>query len=342
MRTKTISKSLPIIAITMGDPNGIGPEIIIKLHRNKKIWDLCLPVVIGDAEVIEKYCEFLRIKSNISSVKTLNRKEIKPGKITVLDQKCFDMKNLYPGRVQADCGKASAIYIREAVKLALNGKIDAITTAPISKEALNKAGFHYPGHTEFLGKLTKTRDYVMMFVGGDVKVALVTTHMSLKDVPKAINKEKVYRTIKITTNGLKSFGIKNPKIAVCALNPHGGEGGIFGSEEKEKILPAVLKAKKNGCNVSGPHSADTIFYQALKGRFDAVISMYHDQGLIPVKIKGFGRSVNITLGLPIRRTSVDHGTAFDIAGRGIADTASLFEALKFASFWAKKKIKNLS
>ena len=326
----------------MGDPNGIGREVIIKLHRDKKIRDLCLPVVIGDAEVIEKYCELLRIKSSICPVETLNRKDIKPGKITVLDQKCFDIKNLNPGRVQADCGRASAVYIKEAVKLAINREIDAITTAPICKEALNKAGFHYPGHTEFLGELTKTKDFVMMFVGGEVKVALVTTHISLKDVPMAINKEKVYRTIEIAASGLKSFGIKNPKIAVCALNPHGGEGGIFGGEEKEKILPAVLKAKKIGYNVSGPYSADTIFYQALKGRFDAVISMYHDQGLIPVKIRGFGRSVNITLGLPIRRTSVDHGTAFDIAGKGIADSESLFEALKFASFWAKKKIKNLS
>jgi len=344
MKAKTNLKSLPVIAITMGDPNGIGPEIILKLHRNKKIWDFCIPVVIGDIEVLKKYSEFLRIKSNISHLTTPDRKEITRGEIAVLDQKCFDVKNLNPGKIQANCGRASAIYIQEAVKLALNGlngKIDAITTSPISKEALNKGGFKYPGHTEFLGKLTKTKDYVMMFVGGDVRVSLVTTHLSLKDVPEAISREKVYRTIRITANSLKSFGIKNPKIAVCALNPHGGEGGIFGREEKEKILPAIIKAKRNGCNVSGPHSADTLFYRAVKEKFDAVVAMYHDQGLIPVKIRGFGR-VNITLGLPIRRTSVDHGTAFDIAGRGIADPASLFEALKFASFWARKKIKNLS
>ena len=345
MKAKTNLKSLPVIAITMGDPNGIGPEIILKLHRNKKIWDFCIPVVIGDIEVLKKYSEFLRIKSNISHLTTPDRKEITRGEIAVLDQKCFDVKNLNPGKIQANCGRASAIYIQEAVKLALNGlngKIDAITTSPISKEALNKGGFKYPGHTEFLGKLTKTKDYVMMFVGGDVRVSLVTTHLSLKDVPEAISREKVYRTIRITADSLKSFGIKNPKIAVCALNPHGGEGGIFGREEKEKILPAIIKAKRNGCNVSGPHSADTLFYRAVKEKFDAVVAMYHDQGLIPVKIRGFGRSVNITLGLPIRRTSVDHGTAFDIAGRGIADPASLFEALKFASFWARKKIKNLS
>src|SRR3989338_5970920 len=345
MKAKTNLKSLPVIAITMGDPNGIGPEIILKLHRNKKIWDFCIPVVIGDIEVLKKYSELLRIKSNIFPANTPDRKEITRGKIAVLDQKCFDVKNLNPGRIQANCGRASAIYIQEAVKLALNGlngKIDAITTSPISKEALNKGGFKYPGHTEFLGKLTKTKDYVMMFVGGDVRVSLVTTHLSLKDVPEAISREKVYRTIRITADSLKSFGIKNPKIAVCALNPHGGEGGIFGREEKEKILPAIIKAKRNGCNVSGPHSADTLFYRAVKEKFDAVVAMYHDQGLIPVKIRGFGRSVNITLGLPIRRTSVDHGTAFDIAGRGIADPASLFEALKFASFWARKKIKNLS
>jgi len=339
MKREKKLKNLPIIGITMGDPNGIGPEIILKLYKDKRIWSFCLPAVIGDVGVLEKYSKLLRIKSSIYSIKNLGRKEIEHGKIGVLDQKCFDVKDLNPGKIKTACGIAAAKYITEAVKLALEKKIDAITTAPISKEAINKAGFHYPGHTEFLSKLTKTKNYIMMFVGGSVRVALVTTHMSLKDVPKAVNKEKVYKTIEIVANGLKDFGIRTPKIAVCALNPHGGEGGIFGREEKEKILPAVLKAKKNGYDVWGPYSADTLFYQASQGKFDAVISMYHDQGLIPVKIKGFGRSVNITLGLPIIRTSVDHGTAFDIASKGIADPTSLFEALRFASFWAKKKIK---
>ena len=339
MKSKTIFKNLPVIGITMGDPNGIGPEIILKLHNNKRIWSFCLPLVIGDIEVLEKYSRILGIKSKLSPLKHINKKEIEPNKLTVLNQECFDIENLNPGKVQPTCGRASATYIKEAVRLALAKRIDAITTAPISKEALNRAGFPYPGHTEFLGKLTKTKNFTMMFVGGDVRVALVTTHTPLKDVPEAIKKEKVFKTIMITANGLKSFGIKNPKIAVCALNPHGGEGGIFGKEEKKEILPAVLKAKKNGYNVWGPFSADTLFYQAPCRKFDAVVSMYHDQGLIPIKIKGLGRSVNITLGLPIIRTSVDHGTGFDIAGKGIANPASLFEALRFASLWAKKKIK---
>jgi len=343
MKAKINLKYLPIIAITMGDPNGIGPEIILKLHRDKKVRNFCLPVVIGDIAVLESYSKLLGIKSGIYSIRNSVREEVRSGKsgeIMVIDEGCFDIKDLKPGKIQAECGSAAVRYIKKAVELALDGEIDGIATAPISKEAMNRAGFNYPGHTELLGELTRTKHFTMMFIGGELNVALVTTHMALKDVPKAIKKERVYKTIEIVNNGLKDFGIKTPKIAVCALNPHGGEGGIFGNEEEKEILPAILEAKDNGFNAEGPYSADTLFYRAAKEKFDAVISMYHDQGLIPVKIKGFGRSVNATMGLPIIRTSVDHGTAFDIAGKGVADHKSLLEALRIAGLWARKKIKD--
>jgi 4-hydroxythreonine-4-phosphate dehydrogenase len=229
-------------------------------------------------------------------------------------------------------------YIKEAVHLALRGEIDAVATAPISKKAISDAGYHYPGHTELLAELTGTSDYAMMLMGERLKVVPVTIHCSLKKVPSLLNPEIILRIIKVTTQSLKLyFDLDNPRIAVAALNPHAGEGGIFGREEKEVIIPAIEEAKKLGITVSGPLPGDTLFFYAAQGAYDVVVCMYHDQALIPLKLLHFEDAVNVTLGLPIVRTSVDHGTAYDIAGTGRAKPDSLFNAIKWAAYMAQKK-----
>jgi len=230
-------------------------------------------------------------------------------------------------------------YIEEAVCMAMAGDVDAIVTAPISKEAINRAGYKFHGHTEFLAHLTKTKDYAMMLAGSSLKVILLTIHESIKNVPGLLTTEKVFKTIKITDNTFKRyFGLKKPRIAVAALNPHAGEGGLFGGEEKRIILPAIKKARQMGINASDPLPPDTLFYRAVKNKeFDCVICMYHDQGLIPLKLLHFENGVNVTLGLPIIRTSVDHGTAYDIAWKGIANPASMKAAIKMAVEMVGKK-----
>ena len=230
-------------------------------------------------------------------------------------------------------------YIKEAVCMAMAGDVDAIVTGPISKEAINRAGYNFHGHTEFLAHLTKTKDYAMMLAGSSLKVILVTIHESIKNVPGLLTTEKVFKTIKITDNTFKRyFGLKKPRIAVAALNPHAGEGGLFGNEEKRIILPAIQKARRLGINASDPLPPDTLFYRAVKNsKFDCVVCMYHDQGLIPLKLLHFENGVNVTLGLPIIRTSVDHGTAYDIAWKGIANPASMKAAIKMAVEMVKRK-----
>ncbi len=237
--------------------------------------------------------------------------------------------------------RAAVDYIKKAVSLAREGEIDAIVTAPINKEGLNKAGFKFSGHTELLAHLTKTENYAMMLVGGPLRVVLVTTHLPLSKVSLSLSRKKIYQTIRLTWNNMKYFGVKKPRIGVAGLNPHAGEEGLFGKEEKKFIIPAVKKAKKKGIRVEGPISPDTIFHRALKGEFDCVVCMYHDQGLIPLKMFAFDRGVNVTLGLPIIRTSVDHGTAYEIAGRGMANPQSLIEAIKLATRLTKSRNKRL-
>jgi 4-hydroxythreonine-4-phosphate dehydrogenase len=316
------SDGKPTIGITMGDPSGIGPEIILKSLFCSEIQSICSPVIYGDAEILNEAKKLTGIKNELKIISVTN----------------LDKNDLSIGNPSVKGGEASILYIREAVKQALEGIIDAIVTAPISKESIHLAGSIYPGHTEMLKDLTGARNVAMLFEGGDFRVVLVTIHCALSEVPKLITQDRVFDAIELTHNSLvELFNIPSPKIVVCGLNPHAGESGIFGNEEIEHIIPAVRKAKDLGIDVTGPLPADTIFYRARQGIWDAVITMYHDQGLIPFKMLSFDDGVNVTLGLPIIRTSPDHGTAFDIAWRGKANPSSMIAAIKVAVNLARNR-----
>lgn len=322
------------IALTMGDPSGIGPEVILKgfskfSKKNYKV------IVIGDYAFLKKEAEKNNLSIDFNSVDDFSG-TFHQNKLNVLDMKNLPEKTPR-GVVDSQSGRASCEYIEKAVDMALQGRVSAITTAPINKKSISMAGFHYAGHTEMLAKLTGAREYAMMLIGGKIRVVLVTTHVALAEVKKMIKKESIFKIISTTDRFLKLFGIKAPHIAVAALNPHAGEGDIFGSEESEEILPAVEMGQAHNIDVTGPYPADSLFVKAKRGEFDAVVVMYHDQGLIPVKMEGFGRGVNVTLGLSIIRTSVDHGTAYDIVGKGIADSGSLIAALDLAAELAKAR-----
>jgi 4-hydroxythreonine-4-phosphate dehydrogenase len=314
----------------MGDPAGIGPEIIAKVIDSGELYPLCRPVVIGDAGVMKKIIEEMRLSVSLRSIASLARADPDHGKLDVLDLKMVDLAAHKWGRPDISSGKAVVEYIKKAVALTMNNEADAIVTAPINKEMMNAAGHHYAGHTELLAHLTASREYGMLFVGGGLRVILATIHVALKDVHKHIKSASILRTLRLAHKAMQSFGIDKPRIGVAALNPHAGEGRLFGSEEWDEILPAVIKAREEGILASDPVPADTLFYKARNNYYDIVVAMYHDQGLAPLKMMAFGNAVNVTVGLPIIRTSVDHGTAYDIAGKGCADPASLLEAVRLA------------
>jgi 4-hydroxythreonine-4-phosphate dehydrogenase len=342
----------PIVGITMGDAAGIGPEIIAKALSLKDIYDICRPIVIGDARVMEEGIRIAHVQLMVNPVKSVSEAVFKYGTVDVFDLNNIEIDKLKMGQPQAMAGKAAVEYIEKAVEMALSGEIHAIATAPISKEAINMAGYTYAGHTEILAHLTKTKDYAMMLIAGPLRVIHVTTHIPLRNVAKFIKRKKVLTTIKIAYEALKDLGFNEPRIAVCGLNPHAGEGGLFGREELDEILPAIESAKRLGINVTGPLPADTAFVRAKGGEFDVVVAMYHDQGHIPIKLIGFEfdantrqwksvGGVNVTVGLPIIRTSVDHGTAYGKAGRreGTANPQSMIESIKLAAKMASKKYK---
>ena len=325
----------PILGITMGDPAGIGPEVIVKALARPLVRRLCRPVVIGSPEVLAKVAGQLKARVKIRPATVLNV-ATPPGVIFVLDPLSELLGPFAPGRVSKETGAAQVLYIKEAVRLALEGRIAGIVTAPINKEAINLAGYPYPGHTEMLAELTGAKEVGMMIVGGPLRFLFATTHVAIREMPKLLTPECVERAIRLCHLGLTTlFGIKRPRIAVAALNPHGGEGGLFGTEERTAIGPGVARARAMGFPAVGPLPADTLIGQAARGQYDAVVAMYHDQGLIPLKLAAFGMAVNITVGLPIIRTSVDHGTAYDIVGRGLADEGSLLEAIRLAATFAR-------
>ncbi len=330
----------PIIGITMGDAAGVGPEVIAKALSEDKIYENCRPIVIGDSKVLKEGIRVARKTLEVHPVKRVSEAYFKLGSIDVLDLDNIDMEKLEMGKAQAMAGKASVEYIKKAVELAKEGEIDAIATAPINKEAINKAGFKYSGHTELLAELTGTKDYAMMLVGGSLRVIHVTTHVSLREACELIDSNRILRTIRLAWKAMREMGIENPKVAVAALNPHAGEGGLFGSEEIDAIRPAVELARDEGINASGPYPADTVFLRASRGEFDIVVAMYHDQGHIPIKMQAFEGGVNVTVGLPIIRTSVDHGTAYRRAGLrlGTANPKSMIEAILLASKMAKRRL----
>ena len=328
----------------MGDAAGIGPEIIAKTLFLKEIYEICRPVVIGDADAMREGIKVAHVQLEINPIKNLADARFKHGIIDVMDLNNVRIEDLEMGKPQAMAGKASVEYIEKAVEMALNGEIHAIATAPISKEAIHMAGYNYSGHTELLAYLTGTKDYAMMLTAGSLRVIHVTTHVPLSEVSRLIKRERVYKTIKLAYNVMRRLGVENPRIAVAGLNPHCGEGGIFGREEIDEIIPAVESAKREGINVTGPIPADTVFVRARGGEFDIVVAMYHDQGHIPIKMLGLKwdekkkrwtsvGGVNVTVGLPIIRTSVDHGTAYGKAGRkeGTANPQSMIEAVKMAA-----------
>ncbi|TCN26535.1 4-hydroxythreonine-4-phosphate dehydrogenase PdxA [Mesobacillus foraminis] len=334
-----MNQNKPVVGITMGDAAGVGPEIILKSLAYEEMYQISAPLVIGDSKILERAKSFVNSELVIKSVSAEELDQVSYQFGTV---HCLDL-NLLPsdlpvGQVSPDAGHAAFEYLRTAIELAKEQKIDAICTAPLNKEALQKGGHKYPGHTEILADLTDTEDFSMMLSAPNLKVIHVTTHVGIIDAVKMINPERVYHVIKLAHETLEKAGISSPKIAVCGINPHAGESGLFGyGEEEEKVIPGVEKAQAEGINAVGPLPADTLFFRAVRGDFDIVVAMYHDQGHGPVKVLGLDAGVNITVGLPIIRTSVDHGTAFDIAGKGIADEKSLMEAMRQAVELAPKK-----
>ena len=320
----------PRIAITMGDPAGVGPEIIVKMFQDRSVYNFSCPLIVGDATFLNQVALKLASSLSIIPISSPQEASFTPGSIDVLDLK--NISNVINvGQADAVGGKASVEYIRTAVNLALDHKVEAITTAPINKKSIYLAGFTWPGHTEMLADLTGTKDVALMLTGDALRVVIVTTHVPLNKVWEGITYKRVITTIKLTYQWLLEHVTENPKIAVTGLNPHCGDGGIFGKEELEEIIPALDDARKEGINAFGPFSADAFFVKFEPNKYDAVITMYHDQGMIPVKMANKGNAVNVTIGLPIIRTSVDHGTAFDIAGKGLASPESLKLAIQSAA-----------
>ncbi|MCK6259131.1 4-hydroxythreonine-4-phosphate dehydrogenase PdxA [Fictibacillus sp. KIGAM418] len=335
-----MNQNKSIVGITMGDAAGVGPEIILKSLASQEIYDLCRPFVIGDSKILERAKSYVNSGLAIQNIteEELDHLEFEYGTVYTLNLDLVP-EDLPVGQVSPIAGHAAFEYLSKAIDLANKGKIDAICTAPLNKEALHKGGHKYPGHTEILAELTGTDEFSMMLSAPNLKVIHVTTHVGIIDAVKMINPERVYRVIKLADETLKKSGIESPKIAVCGINPHAGENGLFGyGEEDEKVIPGVQRAQKEGVNVVGPLPADTLFFRTVRGDFDIVVAMYHDQGHGPVKVLGLDAGVNITVGLPIIRTSVDHGTAFDIAGKGIADEKSMTEALRQAVELAPKRL----
>ncbi len=321
----------PILAITMGDAAGCGPEIIVKALDNPHFYQLCRPLVFGDLGRIKLAASLVNSSLTITKAENIHTGVYQHGHVDVLD---FDNipEDLPFGQVDERAGHAAFTYIEAAIQQALKNQVAAIVTAPINKEALHKGGHHFPGHTEILAELSHTADYAMMLAGDALRVIHVTTHVSMVDAAKLIKKDRVLRIIRLADRTLRLLGLEKPRIAVAGFNAHAGENGLFGREDMDEIAPAVLAAQEDGIAATGPIPPDTVFYRTVcRKEFDIVVVMYHDQGHIPIKLLGFDNGINVTVGLPFLRTSVDHGTAFDIAGTGVADSCSMSAAIEFAA-----------
>ena len=318
------------MGITMGDPSGIGPEVIIKSFENPDVRSKRI-IVIGDYNIMKAMYNLLKIRSfNLHRISNVNESQFDERLLNILDLRLIDMKKFKPGEVRNDSGNAAFMAIKKAVELVMNKEIDAIVTAPVNKEALHLAGHKYPGHTEILAGLTNTKDYAMLLYDKRLRVIHVSTHISLLEAITGLKRERIEKVIEMAHEVMRKLNVEVPEIAVAGINPHSGENGLFGSEEINEIIPAIRNMKKKGIRVEGPVPPDIVFLQALKGKYDIVVAMYHDQGHIPLKLLGFTSGVNVTVGLPFVRTSVDHGTAFEIAWLGEADEKSMVEAIKLA------------
>jgi 4-hydroxythreonine-4-phosphate dehydrogenase len=321
----------PIIAISMGDPAGVGPEVTVQALALANVWQGCRPLTVGAVGVLAKAAALLGTGQTFHVISDPAQARFDPRSPDVLDVPAPDVTGVVPGQVSALAGQASVNYVERAVQLVQQGHAHAVTTGPINKTALKAAGIPHIGHTELLGELLGEPEVTTMLATTGLRVVHVTRHVGLGQVAERITLKNVLATTRLTDSGLRQMGISNPRIAVAALNPHGGDNGLMGDEELVAIGPAVEAARAEGINATGPIPADSVFFRAIRGEFDVVVAMYHDQGHIPIKTHGFERSVTVTLGLPIVRTSVDHGTAFDIAWKGIASPESMVEALGLAA-----------
>jgi 4-hydroxythreonine-4-phosphate dehydrogenase len=320
----------PTIAITMGDAAGIGPEVVMKALSDVEIRSLCRPLVIGDLRALEAARRIAGVGPLLRAVSEDSQPGSEPSTVDILDLNNCNPADVPWAQISSLAGGAAVEAVERATELALSGRVAAIVTAPLNKAAMQAAGYDYIGHTEILADLCHTPRVTTMLATGSLRVVHATRHVPLAKVASLIAKERVLETITLTHEGMRGWGMKRPRIGVAALNPHGGESGLLGREEIEEIGPAVQEARASGILAQGPVPADSIFFQAIRGAYDAVVAMYHDQGHIPIKTHGFEASVTVTLGLPLVRTSVDHGTAFDIAGRGVADPTSMKEAIRLA------------
>lgn len=331
----------PVIAITMGDPASIGPEIAVKALLDKKILAICKPIVVGDAGVIKQIISILKLNATVNAINSVADAKFTYGVIDVYDLKNVDIDKLVFGEILAMAGDASFQAVRKAIELAMDKQVEATVTGPINKKSINEAGHHFAGHTEIYAHYTNTRKYAMLLVEDKMKVIHVSTHVSLRQACDLVKKDRILEVIELLRDGMKQLGETNLKIGVAGLNPHAGDNGLFGTEDDLEILPAVEEARRLGYEVEGPVPPDTLFAKANTGAYGGVVAMYHDQGHIPFKLAGFKwnaekkqmdsvKGVNITMGLPIIRTSVDHGTAFEIAGKGIASADAMILAIESA------------
>ena len=333
----------------MGDPAGIGPEIVVKALSHQETYEKCRPIVTGDAKVISKAVDLLGLEMQVNAVSSVEDARFNYGVIDVYDLKCVDIDKLEYGQVAAQCGNAAFVSVRKAIDLAMEGKVDGTVTAPLNKEALNLAGHHYDGHTEIYATFTHTKKYAMLLADEHLRVIHVSTHVPLRKACDLVKKARIIEVTELIDDACRQFGIQNPRIGIAGLNPHSSDNGLFGDEEALEITPAVDELTERGFNVVGPVPPDTLFAKAKCGQFDGCVAMYHDQGHIPFKVVGFNwnaetgkmdsvKGVNITLGLPIIRVSVDHGTAFDVAGKGIASEDALMVSVDYATKMALNRM----
>jgi len=333
----SIAPNLPILAITLGDPAGTGPEIITKALALPEVRAVCRPLVVGDAATLKQALRYTCVKLNIRSVTSPTEASFAADTIDVLDLHNVDLAQLQLGKVSSMAGKAAYEAVKISAELALSGKVRAIVTSALNKAAMNQAGYHYDGHTGLLAEICKSPGATMMLAADKLRVSHVSTHVPLRVAVDRVRPERILKVLRLTNEAILNLGIAKPRIAVAGLNPHAGENGLFGDEEQKYITPAIDEARREGIDASGPYAGDTIFFRTLQGEFDAAVAMYHDQGHVAAKMLGIWRGVNVTLGLPIIRTSVEHGTDFANAGTGRSDPRSLVEAIKLAAIMAQNR-----
>lgn len=339
----------PILAITMGDPAGIGPEIVVKALNLKETYDKCRPLVTGDAAIMERAVRQMGTGQKVNSIENVGDAKFELGTIDVIDLKCIDMNTFEPGKVAPQCGNAAFVSIIKAIELAMAGEVDGTVTAPLNKEALHKGGHNFDGHTEIYAHYTGTKKYAMLLADEFLRVIHVSTHVSLREACDRVKKDRIIEVTELIDDACRQFGMEKPRIGIAGLNPHASDNGLFGWEEEKEIIPAVNELRERGFDVDGPVPPDTLFAKAKCGKYDGCVAMYHDQGHIPFKVVGFNwdketgkmdsaKGVNITLGLPIIRVSVDHGTAFDVAGKGVASPDAMLLSIDYATRMAISRI----